>query len=1559
MVTIHQSILAQIVHYCGFDEIQRQHEESNNRGGGGYDYVEYVEGEYPQFDYICPVVVHVIHNNGPENISDCQIVDAINQANEQLTTPWDTRIRLQLANIDPLGNCTSGIERIQVSEPWVNVSNQSTSCGMSDLELKQLSMWPQDRYLNIYIVSNIIDSDDDPCNYNTVAAGYVASIPFIEALDGIVMLYSAFGNTEAASNSEVNWVHEVGHFFYLYHPWGNNLGGQCSNCHSVSECLTHGDLVCDTNPTIANAGVNCFYMGNFCPSAGCTNDYDYGQVSYPSESYMSYNFDCQFFFSPGQATRMQWCLYHDRPNLGTLWAQELAGLNETPIVGVTSSDCNSYDFTVPNCFSAQTIQWDFGDGTPLEFGSTVNHNYSCSGVYEITCMVYRCIDYPEVVTSTVVVECGEILPAYDSFVSNESCFAGCNGSIVIENFVGTITWLGPDGSSYNGTEISNLCPGSYFASFEQGDGCYTHEFEVQTSPYLPLELTVAIISNSTCNGCCTGSVDLSAAGGNEPYVYAWNGQDSGELVNQLCAGSYTAMVTDNFGCQSMVEIEISQPELFEFSNLQINEESCNGVCEGLLIANWSGGQSPYNVYLNGELMNENTSLTQYSNFDLCSDDYELVIADAYDNIITETFTITVTDVAFINDLVLNEGDPNPFSVNQTFYFGGDIIIESGEFNVSSATLKFAFNSKVIVEEGAKLSFDYCTLTTCGQRWEGIEVKSNSNTIDEPGELYVNKSKIYFASKGIQTEDADPEYTQGVYSDSDGNLVYYWIPTTNLIHAGNIYCQDSEFLNNRVAISISSSVLSQGDMAINGLVNCRFVVDDELYEHFNYNEVADCEVQFANFQRHIYLSHIKNLKIKGCEFHNLMSNPENFPCGWRSRGVGIFASDALFLLEDNGLDRNEFTGFNYAIHALITGNPWNGLKVNHAIFHKNKIATLFDNVCYHEFVNCHVAVGEPTGIPMLDSFSNENADALYYEGLVQLRGNYFKFADNYFLGTGSTQQTIGIRIRDTNGMDFSDVHNNALTGFFVANKADGKNFNDQLGTGVHSGLRYTCQHNSGNYIDFEVDAFSSELEVGIGDYQMGEDFFGGIPSPSQASGAGSEFSPSAYSHFLNNGDYDITYLHSASEQQPINNVVGMPNLMSVDNPNECTPYDDLDALELITNDEDEVNFDEDDTSGGPDIITWVNYVNDSKPELLWVEYLLESLIDGGSTGSLVNSVNWSTNVWDIRLDLLAKSPYLSKDVLLSVADNTSLIPHAIALEVFLANPDMLRDKSFIIYLGEKQEPLPQYMIDILIHYADIGTLRRLYGQLFGFHRSIIGKYNGYITRELLRDPDSDLAYIYKARNESKSIDDEFSIVDEYLEHGELVEAESRLNAISDKNGLFGLQSKQEMLLFNEWFALRIEMINDQTNWFDLNADQLAQLQTWSTHFNTWTGKRAIGVLTEYYGKNAYIAPAFDGWTGDLNKSRQLQESSNASVIQVFPIPADELLTFIFKDQTIDQDHSATIRIYNLMGDLIFDSIQNKVGAVLNVDASHWASGVYMYQLELPYQRTETGKFEIIH
>lgn len=273
-------------------------------------------------DYEIPVIVHIMHNNGPENISDSQVIQAISQANDQfagLEGGFNTNIKFRLAGIDPNGNCTNGIIRVQTPNPDVNRTDPASDAG-----LKNLSRWPADKYLNIWIVRCILPDSD--CSDDVRVGGY-AYLPVASAdVDGIVIDYRDMGYTGAASGSNRNVLaHEAGHYLSLLHVWGAERAPDLcvTNCHSQSECLTLGDRVCDTNP-----GKGAIYSNNCEPTynscEGCP-DWD-PSLPYPKENYMSYTFACHDRFTEGQAERMHFALENYRSNLWSYDNRACTGL---------------------------------------------------------------------------------------------------------------------------------------------------------------------------------------------------------------------------------------------------------------------------------------------------------------------------------------------------------------------------------------------------------------------------------------------------------------------------------------------------------------------------------------------------------------------------------------------------------------------------------------------------------------------------------------------------------------------------------------------------------------------------------------------------------------------------------------------------------------------------------------------------------------------------------------------------------------------------------------------------------------------------------------------------------------------------------------------------------------------------------------------------------------------------------------------------------------------------------------------------------------------------------
>ncbi|MBL4655998.1 MAG: hypothetical protein JKY33_09270, partial [Bacteroidia bacterium] len=258
-----------------------------------------------------PVVVHIIHNNGDENISDSQVLTGIQHLNDAFrntavydsTVGVDVEIEFCLAKRDTNGGYTTGITRTESTLTDVNRDTQ-------DADLKALVIWDPTKYMNIWVVRSIASA-----SFPQGVAGY-ANGPggHGNSRDGVVIVKSFFGWIPILS--AVN-AHEVGHYLALSHTFS----GGCKN----DNCLTYGDGICDTPPDKSTAPVSCNASINTC-----TTDEDDISTNNPFRpvalgglgdqddmtiNYMDYNYQCKKAFSQGQKDRMRLALTGPRNSL--------------------------------------------------------------------------------------------------------------------------------------------------------------------------------------------------------------------------------------------------------------------------------------------------------------------------------------------------------------------------------------------------------------------------------------------------------------------------------------------------------------------------------------------------------------------------------------------------------------------------------------------------------------------------------------------------------------------------------------------------------------------------------------------------------------------------------------------------------------------------------------------------------------------------------------------------------------------------------------------------------------------------------------------------------------------------------------------------------------------------------------------------------------------------------------------------------------------------------------------------------------------------------------------
>ena len=390
--------------------------------------------------YIIPVVFHVIHDNGPENISDAQIVDAMRVLNNdfnKLNTDWpnvkaefldrvaDVGFEFRLAQKDPQGNCTNGITRTQ------NILTYS-----GDQAMKNLIQWPRNRYLNVWVSASA-----------NGAAGYTytpGSVNNAAALDGIVLLsnYTGAIGTSTAYTSRT-LTHEVGHWINLSHTWGStNDPALASNCNG-------DDGVSDTPNTIG--WQSCNLNGVTCGSLDNV------------ENYMDYSY-CSKMFTEGQKTRMIAALNSTTAKRNQLWTPDnLAftgvdgpgALCQARFSSSSQSVCSGTQitFTDQSFHNVVSRSWSFPGGTPATSTAAVpTVTYNTPGVYQVSLQVSdgsATLTSTQVTFVTVLSNPGAPVPVQEGFESYSTIE---DAPWTVVNIDGDNTFRITDIAAYSGTQ---------------------------------------------------------------------------------------------------------------------------------------------------------------------------------------------------------------------------------------------------------------------------------------------------------------------------------------------------------------------------------------------------------------------------------------------------------------------------------------------------------------------------------------------------------------------------------------------------------------------------------------------------------------------------------------------------------------------------------------------------------------------------------------------------------------------------------------------------------------------------------------------------------------------------------------------------------------------------------------------------------------------------------------------------------------------------------------------------------------------------------------------------
>lgn len=656
-------------------------------------------------------------------------------------------------------------------------------------------------------------------------------------------------------------------------------------------------------------------------------------------------------------------------------------------------------------------------------------------------------------------------------------------------------------------------------------------------------------------------------------------------------------------------------------------------------------------------------------------------------------------------------------------------------------------------------------------------------------------------------------------------------------------------------------------------NCTFELDNEY-------------MGTHNFFKHVDLNRVKGVKFNSCNF-SLADNVQS-ASPWNS---AIASYSAGFSVIAPAGQTSSFSGFQSAIYAANTGMNTYSFFVNRAHFDNNAIGINAKWMNNAAVINSTFNIGN----------GNYTAENCYY-GIRLEQSSGFAIEENQFGKQENSPQANLIGISVVNSLGVEDIYRNTFAGLSAGNYAYGKNY---MSNGI-GGLSYTCNTNSDNYADIYV--YGTTSEHGIQSLQ------GSFSQP-----AGNIFSPNATWNLYNGTRRLIGYYYNTNAALQYPAFVEYVVREGVSANNACPSHygGNNETLTLTASQKQALES---------EYLTSMNRFDA-------VQSLYSNLTDGGDTEGSLNDIATaqSGDMWALRARLLGASPHVSQEVLLAVADHTEVFTEAAIFDILAANPDELRNNELIEYLGQKEIPLPEYMIDILRQVAEGTTYKTVLHMQMAKHSHDKARAAHDMLRSILNEESPDMIQLRNWLHNLGGLSAERQIVASFIQEGRYSEAFDLANTLPMVYALQG-EALNEHNNFVAMLLLNQNMQEENRGLKDLTEDETAIMNNFAVNDNGLAGTLARSIVETISGQPFANCPSLQGEssfkTGAVVNPNLLGQNFGLS-LSVKPNPANSWTAFDYampegtKDARIEIASPAgavieSIPLSSIKGQKLFDS-----------------------------------------
>ena len=424
---------------------------------------------------------------------------------------------------------------------------------------------------------------------------------------------------------------------------------------------------------------------------------------------------------------------------GSIFQPPSAVSIDTVITNATCGLCDGEIEITPNGgVPPYTFVWGNGETTTSITGL-------CPGVYTVDVTdAVGCVQNFDIAVSDDGGPVGATATSTDA-----SCFGVCDGEASVTPIGGTppYTYLWVPGGQTT-SSVTGLCAGNYNVQITDSIGCiYTELITISE----PAEILPGAVSTQASCGLCNGQIVLTPTGGDGgPYTYSWSPSVSvNDTASNLCAGIYTATITDASGCETVATFPLSNID-GPVVTASSTDALCAGSCDGTATVSITGGTPPFSIVWDDPAATADSTVTG-----LCAGTYNATVTD--DN-----------GCQFVAQVEIDE--PDPISLSQVLVVdascngacdGSATVIPSG--GTLPYTYSWSSGGTASTETGLCAGSYTVTVTDAN----GCEQQQNVD-VEEPDPITINTSTQDASCFEVCDGEAYASATGG-----SGGFTYQW------------------------------------------------------------------------------------------------------------------------------------------------------------------------------------------------------------------------------------------------------------------------------------------------------------------------------------------------------------------------------------------------------------------------------------------------------------------------------------------------------------------------------------------------------------------------------------------------------------------------------------------------------------------------------------------------------------------------------------------------------------------------------------------------------------------